>query len=87
MSVTNILNWLAMNESTEAACVHGRAKREQVFQRMFAADPHRPRYHFLPPSAWMNDPNGLIYWKGHTHLFYQYVPNDPPWKQNIGAMQ
>jgi beta-fructofuranosidase len=28
----------------------------------------------------MNDPNGLIYWKGDYHLFYQYVPNDPPWE-------
>lgn len=28
----------------------------------------------------MNDPNGLIYWKGHYHLFYQYAPNDPPWE-------
>ena len=43
-------------------------------------DAHRPRYHFLPRSGWMNDPNGLIYWKGHYHLFYQYVPNDPPWE-------
>ncbi len=69
-----------MNESTESAFVHGLTEREQVFQRMFADDPHRPRYHFLPPSAWMNDPNGLIYWKGHYHLFYQYVPNDAPWE-------
>jgi beta-fructofuranosidase len=29
----------------------------------------------------MNDPNGLIYWKGNYHLFYQYVPNDPPWER------
>lgn len=43
-------------------------------------DPYRPLYHFLPPSGWLNDPNGLIYWKGHYHLFYQYVPNDPPWE-------
>ncbi len=28
----------------------------------------------------MNDPNGLIYWKGYYHLFYQYVPDDPPWE-------
>jgi len=27
----------------------------------------------------MNDPNGLIYWKGYYHLFYQYIPDDPPW--------
>lgn len=29
----------------------------------------------------MNDPNGLIYWKDAYHLFYQYVPGDPPWIQ------
>ena len=39
-----------------------------------ALDRHRPRYHFLPPSGWMNDPNGLIQWEGRYHLFYQYSP-------------
>jgi beta-fructofuranosidase len=45
----------------------------------FAADPHRPRYHFLPPSNWMNDPNGVIQWQEKYHLFYQYNPNGPLW--------
>jgi beta-fructofuranosidase len=40
-----------------------------------SADPHRPQYHFLPPANWMNDPNGLIQWKGQIHLFYQYNPH------------
>ena len=40
----------------------------------FIADPYRPRYHFLAPANWMNDPNGAIYWKGKYHLFYQYNP-------------
>src|SRR3954470_10280575 len=44
-----------------------------------AADSHRPQYHFLPPSNWMNDPNGLIQWKGAYHLFYQHNPNSPLW--------
>lgn len=35
---------------------------------------HRPQYHFLPLANWMNDPNGLIQWKGVYHLFYQYNP-------------
>lgn len=35
---------------------------------------HRPQYHFLPQANWMNDPNGLIQWKGVYHLFYQYNP-------------
>ncbi|MBI5962326.1 MAG: glycoside hydrolase family 32 protein [Chloroflexi bacterium] len=38
-------------------------------------DPHRPQYHFLPPANWMNDPNGLIQWKGQYHMYYQYNPN------------
>lgn len=43
------------------------------------ADPHRPGYHFLPPANWMNDPNGLIQWRGQYHLFYQHNPHEPIW--------
>jgi beta-fructofuranosidase len=38
---------------------------------------HRPRYHFLPAANWMNDPNGLIQWRGQYHMFYQYNPHGP----------
>ena len=44
-------------------------------QLNFASDWHRPTYHFLPSANWMNDPNGLIQWKGTYHLFYQYNPH------------
>ncbi|GAC1548540.1 MAG: glycoside hydrolase family 32 protein [Herpetosiphon sp.] len=50
---------------------------DAAFQARMAADPHRPTYHFLPEGNWMNDPNGLIQWKGRYHLFYQYNPNGP----------
>jgi beta-fructofuranosidase len=43
------------------------------------SDPHRPRYHFLPPANWMNDPNGTIYHNGEYHLFYQFNPKKPKW--------
>jgi beta-fructofuranosidase len=39
------------------------------------SDPHRPVFHFLPAKNWMNDPNGLIHWKGQYHMFYQYNPH------------
>jgi beta-fructofuranosidase len=42
-----------------------------------AHDAHRPSFHFLPPANWMNDPNGLIHWRGRYHLFYQYNPLAP----------
>lgn len=48
-----------------------------VQRKRLAGDPQRPRYHFLPPANWMNDPNGLIQWKGQYHLFYQYNPHGP----------
>ncbi len=45
----------------------------------FNGDHHRPRYHYLPPSNWMNDPNGVIQWDGRYHLFYQYNPFGSIW--------
>ena len=42
-------------------------------------DPQRPRYHFLPPRNWLNDPNGLIQWQGRYHLFYQHNPYNAFW--------
>src|SRR6185436_1116342 len=37
-------------------------------------DFHRPRFHYQPAKNWMNDPNGLIQWRGRVHMFYQYNP-------------
>lgn len=34
----------------------------------------RQKYHFMPQTGWMNDPNGLIYFRGKYHIFFQYNP-------------
>ncbi len=53
-------------------------QRMLASRRQQAADPHRPIYHYVNPEGNLNDPNGLCFWQGRWHLFYQaYPPEDP----------
>ena len=40
-------------------------------------DYHRLKFHIMPESGWLNDPNGLIQYKGKYHAFYQHHPYSP----------
>lgn len=40
---------------------------------------YRLGYHIMAPANWINDPNGLIHYKGEYHVFYQHHPYDEHW--------
>ena len=37
-------------------------------------DRFRQKLHLMPPTGWLNDPNGLCQFKGIYHAFFQYSP-------------
>lgn len=40
---------------------------------------YRPQIHFSAKRGWINDPNGLLYYQGAYHMFYQYNPAGSKW--------
>ncbi|WP_306022751.1 glycoside hydrolase family 32 protein [Paraglaciecola sp.] len=58
-------------------------KQNAVSQSLWDAneyqEQYRPQIHFSPLKHWMNDPNGMVYYQGEYHLFYQYHPESTVW--------
>ena len=42
-------------------------------------DRYRQHFHIMTNGGWLNDPNGLCFYKGYYHVFYQYHPYSTEW--------
>jgi len=45
----------------------------------WGSEPNRPQFHFSQKVGWNNDPNGMVYYKGQWHLYFQLNPVALPW--------
>lgn len=74
-----ILLLLSCKKESETAITIPTSEKISVDSTVYYKEPFRPQFHFSPEKHWMNDPNGMVYYKGTYHLFYQYYPNDIVW--------
>ena len=42
-------------------------------------DDYRLQYHLMPPTGFLNDPNGLFQKDGVYHIYFQYTPFTAGW--------
>ncbi|WP_299062167.1 glycoside hydrolase family 32 protein [uncultured Polaribacter sp.] len=54
-------------------------KKNTEIKSISEEDLYRPNFHFTPKSNWMNDPNGMFYYNGYYHLYFQYHPESNVW--------
>jgi sucrose-6-phosphate hydrolase SacC (GH32 family) len=52
---------------------------EEIVTSPLYRETYRPQFHFSPAKGWTNDPNGLVYYAGEYHLFFQHNPFATEW--------
>lgn len=58
----------------QVACIQLHAQPIKAMNEQY-----RPQVHFSSQKNWINDPNGMVYYKGVYHLFFQYNPYSSVW--------
>jgi fructan beta-fructosidase len=54
-------------------------RAEEIVTKPLYKETYRPLFHFTPRQNWTNDPNGLVYYRGEYHLFFQHNPTGINW--------
>ena len=81
ISESNETDNVAQTEVEVDPDVGGRGERqvEDGMRSDLYNETYRPQFHFSPKKNWTNDPNGLVFYKGEYHLFFQHNPFGINW--------
>ena len=64
-------------------CFNSKIKFDDIYygksDYSYYTELYRNQYHFSQYAHWNNDPNGLVYYDGYYHMFYQYHPYSNYW--------
>ena len=69
-----------MSKALEKARTYEKEQAKKIVGDM------RPAFHLTPYVGWMNDPNGLSFYKGKYHMFYNIIHIAANGDQCIGGM-
>ena len=66
-----------MDSVMSIEALHDGIGKARELREYLSADPHRPRYHLIPPDGFFNDANCTLFWNGRYHVFYLGRMPDP----------
>lgn len=75
--IDHVILWDRFISDEEIKMFSG-VKELQDARPVYYNEKYRPQFHFTAKKNWLNDPNGLVYYDGVYHLFFQYMPPHRP---------
>lgn len=72
--IDDIAIWAKYLPDESVAALSGLPAVKKDGLPIYYGEKYRPQFHFTAKKNWLNDPNGLFYYNGTYHLFFQYMP-------------